>query len=147
MIDQRHCPFCSAPAVDECPHLALAVEARDFVRQCVELCHGQAQWRVLSNGGQGPADTTGGWSARQADYTWLESAFRDEFLHHLKWFGGMDYEWRSGPKPGQGGFWVLLWSKEPKQLWWELREELERKTIERSHSHDTPPWLIWMSPR
>jgi hypothetical protein len=37
----------------------------------------------------------------------------------------MEYEWRSGPKAGQGGFWVLLWSKDPQRLWWELRDEFE----------------------
>jgi len=38
----------------------------------------------------------------------------------------MDYEWRTGAKPEQGGFYVLLWSKEPQRLWWELQDELER---------------------
>jgi hypothetical protein len=43
----------------------------------------------------------------------------------------MEYEWRAGPKPKQTGFWVLLWSKDPRQLWWELRDEFERQTLER----------------
>src|SRR5205823_4198846 len=59
-------------------------------------------------------------------FTWLETAFCDEFLRPLRWFAGMDYEWRTGAKPGQGGFQVLLWSKDPQRLWWELQDELER---------------------
>ena len=61
------------------------------------------------------------------DFTWLETAFCDEVLKRLTWFGGIDYEWRTGPKPGQGGFWVLLWSKDPQRLWWDLRDEFERQ--------------------
>jgi hypothetical protein len=38
----------------------------------------------------------------------------------------MDYEWRGSAKPGQGGFHVLLWSREPQRLWWELQDQLER---------------------
>ena len=78
---------------------------------------------------------------------WLETAFCEEFLRGLRWFGSMDHEWRSGPKPEQGGFWVLVWSKNPQQLWWELRENLERKTLTPPGSQETPPWLIWMTPR
>jgi len=74
---------------------------------------------------------TGEWSPEQEDFTWLETAFCEEFLKRLRWFGGMDYEWRSGPKLQQGGFWVLLWSKDPQRLWWELREEFERQAAER----------------
>jgi hypothetical protein len=44
----------------------------------------------------------------------------------LRWFGGMDYEWRAATNPGQGGFHVLLWSQQPQRLWWELQDELER---------------------
>ena len=69
----------------------------------------------------------GEWSPEREDFTWLETAFCDEFLKQLSWFGGMDHEWRSGPKAGQGGFWVLLWSKDPQRLWWELRDEFERQ--------------------
>ncbi len=63
---------------------------------------------------------------RRLDFTWLETAFCNEFLKKLIWFGGMDYEWRVGPKSGQGAFWVLLWSKDPQRLWWELHDEFER---------------------
>jgi hypothetical protein len=59
----------------------------------------------------------------------------------------MDYEWRTGPKPGQGGFWVLLWSKDPQRLWWELREELERRTAQTSLVQEPPPWLIFLNPQ
>jgi len=141
MINQRHCPFCRTPAIKPCTHLALAVEGRDFVRHCVERCHGQAPWHTLCQQRQ-----TVGWAAGHEDFTWLETAFCDEFLRHLRWFGGMDYEWRTGPKPGQGGFWVLLWSKAPQQLWWELREELERRTVKRQHPQDTAPGMFWLTP-
>ncbi len=134
MINQRHCPFCKTPAANECAHLALAVEARDFVRRCIDLSHGETSWQTICR-------------TRHDDFTWLETAFCDEFLGGLRWFGAMDHEWRSGPKPEQGGFWVLLWSKNPQKLWWELREELERKTVEHSTTEDTPPWLIWLTPR
>jgi hypothetical protein len=59
----------------------------------------------------------------------------------------MDYEWRTGPKPGQGGFWVLLWSKNPQRLWWELREDLERKTAQAPLTQEPPPWLIFLNPQ
>jgi hypothetical protein len=73
---------------------------------------------------------TGEWSPEREDYTWLETAFCEQFLKRLAWFGGMEYEWRSGPKPQQTGFWVLLWSKDPRQLWWELLDEFERQAQE-----------------
>ena len=70
---------------------------------------------------------SGEWSPEREDYTWLETAFCEEFLKPLTWSGGMEHEWRSGAKPGQAGFWVLLWSKDPRRLWWELWDELERQ--------------------
>jgi hypothetical protein len=126
MINQKLCPYCSTPAADRCSHLALAAEARDFVRQCVELCQGQKQWRTLCQQHREQLRRTGEWSPEKEDFTWLETAFRDAFLKRLAWFGGMDHEWRSGPKAAQGGFWVLLWSKEPQRLWWELLDAFER---------------------
>jgi len=87
------------------------------------------------------------WSGEHPDFTWLETAFCDEFLKQLTWFGGLDHEWRSGPKPEQGGFWVLLWSKDPRRLWWELHEELERKCVITPLPQERPPWLIWLTPR
>jgi len=128
MIGQKHCPFCLTPASRGCSHLALAVEARDFVRRCVENCQGQIQWQALCQFRRGELKRTGEWSPEREDFTWLETAFCDEFLKRLDWFGEMDYEWRTGPKPEQGGFWVLLWSKDPKRLWWGLRDELERQS-------------------
>ncbi|HWX22449.1 MAG TPA: hypothetical protein VN578_21315 [Candidatus Binatia bacterium] len=147
MIDERHCPFCKGPAAKGCAHLALAVEGRDFVRHCIELCHGQGQWRTLREQRRAQQRQTGDWTPDQEDFTWLETAFCEKFLKRLTWFGGMDYEWRSGPKDGQGGFWVLLWSKDPERLWWELRDELERHGAERPQSQPSAPWLIWSETR
>jgi hypothetical protein len=144
MINQQHCPFCKTPAAQSCEHLALAAEGRDFVRRCIELCHGQEAWRVLC---QSRRENNLG-APLQEDFTWLETAFCQQFLAHLAWFGGMDHEWRSGPRPDQAGFWVLLWSKDPRQLWWELREQLERECSAPQAAADAPPpWLIWLSPR
>jgi len=120
MINQKYCPFCKTPALKGCEHLALAAEGRDFVRQCVELCHGQTQWKVLCQQRHEKKYQNGASSTVEDDFTWLETAFCDDFLKHLTWYGGMDHEWRSGAKPQQGGFWVLLWSKNPQQLWWEF---------------------------
>jgi len=127
MIGQKLCPFCHAPALYECPHLALATEGRDFVRRCVDLAEARPQWLALCEQRRGQLHRAGEWSPEREDFTWLETAFCDEFLKQLSWFGGMDHEWRSGPKAGQGGFWVLLWSKDPQRFWWELRDEFERQ--------------------
>ena len=70
---------------------------------------------------------TGEWAPEKDDFTWLETAFCEEFLKHLTVVRGMEHEWRSGPSARQGGFWVLLWSKDPQRLWWELRDEFERQ--------------------
>ena len=131
MISQKHCPFCRRPAVAECEHLALAAEGRDFVRRCVELCQGEKLWRALCESRHRQGLASGEWSPEREDYTWLETAFCEEFLKPLTWFGGMEYEWRSGAKPAQGGFWVLLWSKNPRRLWWELWDEFERQGREK----------------
>jgi hypothetical protein len=146
MMNQRNCPFCKTPAVKQCEHLALAAEGRDFVRRCIELCNGQQAWNVLCHH-RHDQNQARGWAPQQEDFTWLETAFCEEFLQHLTWFGGMDHEWRSGPRPEQGGFWVLLWSKDPRQLWWELRESLERECASPQPAQEAPPWLIWLSPR
>ena len=110
-----------------CEHLAMAAEGRDFVRGCVELCQGEKPWLALCELRRRQRVVSGEWSPEREDFTWLETAFCDEFLKRLTWFGGMEYEWRSGPKSGQAGFWVLLWSRDPRRLWWELRDELERQ--------------------
>jgi hypothetical protein len=126
MMGQKHCPYCQAPARQTCSHLALAAEGRDFVSRCVEYSHSEGQWRTLCARRRGHLQRIGEWAPEREDFTWLETAFCDEFLKPLRWFGAMDYEWRNGAKPGQGGFHVLLWSKEPQRLWWELQDELER---------------------
>ena len=134
------------PAAKGCEHLALAAEGRDFVRRCIDLCEGQLSWRGLCEQRR-ERNQVGGWATEHADFTWLETAFCEEFLRDLAWFGGMDHEWRSGPRPEQGGFWVLLWSKDPRHLWWELREKLERECAAPPLSPENPPWLIWLSPK
>ena len=113
-----------------CEHLAVAAEGRDFVRHCVELCQGEKQWHALREWRHRQGVASGEWSPEREDYTWLETAFCHEFLKRLRWFGGMEYEWRSGPKGSQTGFWVLLWSKDPQRLWWELHDEFERQASE-----------------
>jgi hypothetical protein len=147
MINQKYCPLCKTSAFKGCCHLALAAEARDFVRSCVERCQGQVPWRLLCEQRHHLERRTGEWSPDQEDFTWLETAFCDRFLKHLTWYDGMDYEWRSGPKPEQGGFWVLLWSKNPQRLWWELRDEFERKATKLPPPADSSSWLIWLTPR
>jgi hypothetical protein len=111
--------------------LAIAVEGRDFVRRCVELSQGERQWRGVCESRRRRRRLTGEWSPEQEDYTWLETAFCEAFLKRLRWFGSMEYEWRSGPNLKQGGFWVIVWSKDPQRLWWELRDEFERQAAER----------------
>ncbi len=149
MINQRHCPFCKAAAESGCAHLAVAAEGRDFIRRCIELCGGQGLWQNLCRQRRDELRLGGRWSPEQEDFTWLETAFCDQFLKHLRWFGGMDYEWRTGPRPDQGGFWVLLWSKDPGRLWWELRDDLERRAthVPFIPTQESAPWLIWLQPR
>lgn len=148
MINQRYCPFCKQPAARSCRHLALAAEGRDFVQRCIDACGGQAEWKNLCGLHREQQRAAGNLGPGQDDFMWLESAFCDRFLKHLAWFGGMDYEWRSGPRAEQGGFWVLLWSKDPQRLWWELRDALERNTVlPLTPPESTAPWLIWLNPR
>ena len=97
------------------------------MRRCVELCQGQSQWHTLCQQHRTYHHQNGNWSPEQEDFMWLETAFYDKFLKNLLWFGGLDHEWRTGPRHDQGGFWVLLWSKDPHRLWWELRDEFERE--------------------
>ena len=129
MLDPKYCPYCKKPALQRCAHLAVAAEGRDFVRFCVEHCQGQKQWQAMCATRHKRSLVSGEWSPEQEDFTWLETAFCDEFLRPLRWFGGMDYEWRSGRSPAHSGFWVLLWSKDPQRLWWELRDEFERHAL------------------
>ena len=104
------------------------------MRRCVESCQGEKPWQAICEGRRRQGRQTGEWSPEQEDFTWLETAFCEQFLKPLRWFGGMDYEWRSGPGLRQGGFWVLLWSKDPKRLWWELRDEFERQVRRKKKS-------------
>jgi hypothetical protein len=116
------CPVCSAPSDSVCPHLALAAPATDFVRRAIETCHAELLWRSICKRGE--------------DFTWLESAFCDRFLRALPPFVAMTHEWRDGPNPGQREQWVLLWSKEPRGLWWDLRDRLEEEAT-RSEAEKT----------
>jgi hypothetical protein len=133
MLSEKLCPFCGAPAITGCAHLALATEARAFVSRCVDLCHGAKPWQTIRALSDRRRRFQADWAAENDDFTWLETAFCERFLKRLRWFGGMDHEWRTGPKEGQGGFWVLLWSKDPQRLWWELRDEFEFQSLEESH--------------
>ena len=147
MIDQKHCPFCKTLAATGCKHLAVAAEGRDFVRRCIESCQGEKQWRALGERRRRERLLTGEWSPEREDCTWLETAFCEQFLKRLRWFGGMEYEWRSGPKPKQTGFWVLLWSKDPRQLWWELLDEFERQAQEKQPKRASSPKAAVWSPK
>jgi len=147
MLGEKHCPMCSLPAARKCEHLALAAEARDFVRRCIEQSQSQPQWQLLCDRRRSSLRSGGEWSPEREDFMWLETAFCNEFLNALRWFSGIDYEWRTINKGERGGFWVLLWSKEPRRLWWELRDEIERQ----AHAFLSPriaglpsggPWLL-----
>ncbi len=130
-----------------CRHLALAAEGRDFVRSCIERSQAEISWRLLCQQRSDQQRIAGMWSPQQDDFTWLETAFCEEFLRDLTWFDSMDHEWRTGPHPGQGGFWVLLWSKDPQRLWWELKDAIEAKTTVIPPVVERPPWLIWLTPK
>src|ERR1041385_2314986 len=128
MLGEKQCPLCSRDSSRVCQHLALAAEAREFVRRCVESSQANPQWQLLCESRRSSSRAGGEWSPEHEDFMWLETAFCREFLNHLRWFAGIDYEWRTGRRFEQGGFWVLLWSKEPRRLWWELRDEIETQT-------------------
>ncbi len=68
-----------------CPALRGAVPGREAMARPLRLASAAAL-------------VTGEWSPEREDYTWLETAFCDEFLKRLSWFGGMEYEWRAGPR-------------------------------------------------
>src|SRR5262245_50921981 len=112
MIGQRHCPFCGVPALNGCAHLALAVEARFCVRTCVTKSQSEDLWQSLCDANRQRLQQSGEWSSDREDFTWLETAFCEKFLKGLRWFGGLDYEWRTGTRFDSGGFWVLLWSRD-----------------------------------
>jgi hypothetical protein len=127
MVNQRYCPFCGIAAKECCAHLALAVPGRDFVQCCINAAQAQKQWGNLCSRVRENHGWSGGASMDREDFTWLETAFCDRFLRELRWFGSMDHEWRTGPKLEQGGFYVLLWSKSPDRLWWELADNIDRQ--------------------
>jgi hypothetical protein len=147
MLGQKHCSICAMPASRRCQHLALAAEARDFVRRCIELSESQPQWQLLCDRRRNALHHAGEWSSEREDFMWLETAFCSEFLKDLRWFHGIDYEWRTVNRADRGGFWVLLWSKEPRRLWWELRDEIERQAhaflpTRSSSAGVAGPWLF-----
>lgn len=138
MLDPKYCPYCRILASQRCEHLALAAEGRDFVRRCVELAGAHKQWQAVCAVRRKQSLTPGDWHPECEDFTWLETAFCEAFLKRLRWFGSMDYEWRSGRSPAHSGFWVLVWSKDSQRMWWELRDEFERQALGFPVRHATP---------
>lgn len=126
-MNEKFCPFCRSQSTANCAHLSLAVEGREFVRRCVEACQAQGLWQTFCQHYRDGLQQSGEWSPDREDFTWLETAFCERFLRRLHWFGGMDHEWRSGLDPSKGGYCVLLWSRDPERLWWDLRDEIERQ--------------------
>ena len=107
------CRYCRSRAAAGCEHLALAAAPGDFVRLCIEHADAPSAWRTLCE--QNP----------RADFTWLETDFAERFLTALHWFGGVEYEWRRPDEATTAReLWVLLWSKNPQRLWWELYDRL-----------------------
>lgn len=119
------CPFCGKPSTRGCAHLALAADSPNFVRECVDRAQGQELWRRICEQMR-EAQRAEGWGVLP-DFTWSETMFCDELLRRLSWFGRMTYEWRSLRPGGPTRFWVLLWSRDPRRLWWELHDALERR--------------------
>lgn len=107
------CPYCQSPTATPCPHLALVTEPRDFVRRCIESCHGEAAWKRLCR------------EREKEDFTWLETAFAERFFKPLVWFGSVQQEWRKAAKSNHREPWLLLWSPNPQKFWWELHDKLE----------------------
>jgi len=134
-MNEKLCPFCQSGTAANCSHLALAVEGREFVRRCVQAANAQGVWQTFCQSYREDLRRSGEWSPDREDFTWLETAFCERFLKPLRWYGGLDYEWRSGPDLANGGFCVLLWSRDPERLWWELRDEIERQ------AHQSSPTL------
>ena len=127
--------------------MALAAEGREFVRRCIERCQGQGPWDTLCRQHRQATGRNGGSYGPPADFMWLETAFCERFLKALRWFGGMEHEWRGGARPEQAGCWVLLWSKDPQRLWWELRECLEHQTVQRGPQPEASADAIWLMPK
>ena len=115
MKADAQCPFCRVAAATGCPHLALAADPRDFVARCVALAQAQTIWPKLT--GQNPS----------ADFLWLETDFCENLLRPLAHFSAMEYEWHLPANARRRQVRVLLWSRAPQKLWWELRDRLEGK--------------------
>lgn len=114
--------------------MAIAVKSQHFVTRCVQAAQAEALWGRFCRQTR-EVQREEGWG-ELPDFTWIESAFSDEFLKQLEWFGGISYEWRAAEPPHQGGdLWVLVWSKDPQKLWWQLRDKLEK------HLAQTEQWL------
>jgi hypothetical protein len=139
MVNQRHCPYCQRPAKAACDHLALAVPGRDFVHSCIDAAQALRQWKELCAAIHEQAGPLADWSTDREDFTWLETAFCQRFLKSLHWFGGIDHEWRTGERLDKGGFYVLLWSKSPQRLWWELLDHLDRQLADAIHLRRLAP--------
>jgi hypothetical protein len=137
-MNQKLCPFCRSSSAVNCSHLALAVEGREFVRRCVEAAGAQGVWQTLCQSNRDQLRRTGEWAPDCEDFTWLETAFCERFLKGLHWFGGLEHEWRSGPDLSKGGFCVLLWSRDPERLWWDLRDEIERQSQQGTRTTPLP---------
>lgn len=123
------CPFCNAAARAGCNHLALAAPATEFIARCVEHCHAGPLWQQILK-----TDIYDRWSGA-GDFSWSEFAFCHRFLKLLRWFGAMEHQWRDdGRAHGREQF-ALLWSKDPRRLWWELRDYLEQAAEEAECRH------------
>lgn len=109
------CPYCKTEAPRTCAHLALAAAPRDFVRLCIERCHGETLWRKIC--AQHPAE----------DFTWLETSFGEQFLKPLAAFGVQAYIWQPPTASAPRELKVLLWAHSPEKLWWDLRDLLEAR--------------------
>src|SRR5260370_32413473 len=103
MIGQKHCPYCQTPAILKCPHLALTVEGREFVRRCVELCKGEAPWRAICERRRAQMPRPGERAPPRADFTLPEAAFSQGFLARLRCVGGMDNGWAVRARPARAG--------------------------------------------
>jgi hypothetical protein len=134
MNEKRPCPYCAPAPNRECEHLAIAVKSQHFVTRCVQAAQAEALWERFCRRTR-EMQREEGWG-ELPDFTWIESAFCDEFLKRLEWFGEINYEWRdAGTGSGSGDLWAVVWSKDPQKMWWQLRDRLER------HLAETEQWL------
>ena len=112
MSSEAICPYCQARAAQSCGHLALSAAPGDFVILCVEQAAAQTQWKQFCQ------------AHPKADFTWLETSFGERFLKPLRWHGSVDYEWRTRTDSKTREQVVVLWSKDPRRLWWELNDQI-----------------------